>query len=260
MLAAGDPLYGIDEELLTRLRPELIVTQAQCDVCAVRYADVVDFVARVPELAATRVVALNPMSLADVLLDVQRVADAAGAGERGRDVVAGLTRRVDSVGRATGSLRADERPRTAIIEWTEPLMLAGNWTPELLTLAGGVCPLATAGRHSEYVAWKQVREFDPEVIVVAPCGFDLERSMQEAAGLFEVGGTFRRTCHNTGPSHDGAAVRNRRVVVVDGNAYFNRSGPRLVESLEMLGHLLHPGRLPRPGWVEEGREPWRVIS
>jgi iron complex transport system substrate-binding protein len=151
------------------------------------------------------------------------------------------------VRRATESLRDDARPRTAIVEWTEPMMLAGNWTPELLSLGGGTCPLAIAGRHSAYVAWEQVRAFDPEMIVVAPCGFDLARSMKEAAGLALLPGW-----------QDVAAVRNRRVVVVDGNAYFNRSGPRLVESLEMLGHLLHPERVPRPGWVKAGSEPWRV--
>lgn len=248
LLAAGEPLYGIDEKLIARLRPELIVTQAQCDVCAVRYDDVVDFVARTAELAATRVVALNPMSLGDVLRDIERLAEAAGVADIGREVVAGLERRVELVQRATESLRADARPRTAIIEWTEPMMLAGNWTPELLELAGGVCPLTTAGRHSEYVAWEQVRTFDPEVIVVAPCGFGLERSMQEAAGL-----ALLPEWQNV------AAVRNRRVVVVDGNAYFNRSGPRLVGSLEMLGHLLHPERVLRPAWVEEGRDPWRVV-
>lgn len=248
MLAAGEPLYGIDARLLAQLQPELIVTQAQCDVCAVRYADVLDLVARTPALAQSRVVALNPMSLADVLADVRRIADAADVAERGRELALCLQQRIDAVIRAIEPLAASERPRTAIVEWTEPLMLAGNWMTELLTLAGGACTLAVAGRHSEYVAWERIVAFDPQAIVVAPCGFGLERSLREAAAL------------SSRPSwRELSAVRDRRVYAVDGNAYFNRSGPRLVDSLEILAHLLHPDRVPRPSWANEPNPPWQAV-
>lgn len=249
MLAQGQPLYGVDAALLARLRPELIVTQAQCDVCAVRYADVVDLVARTPELAPTRVVALNPMSLDDVLGDIGRIAEAAGVTERGAVYVASLRCRIEAVADQTQRLTVAQRPRTALIEWTEPLMLSGNWMPELLELAGGVCPLTAARRHSEYVDWQRLAEFDPQAIVVAPCGFDLARSIEEARTLPARPEWSRM-----------AAVRSGRVYVVDGNAYFNRSGPRLVDSLEMLAHLLHPQVIGRPAWAEDGMLPWREFA
>jgi iron complex transport system substrate-binding protein len=235
--------------LLAELGPELIVTQAQCDVCAVRYADVVALVERTPELVLSRVVALNPMSLADVLADVRRVAEAAGAGERGAEYVETLRRRIDAVRVKTASLGDGKRLRTALIEWTEPLMLSGNWMPELLELAGGFCPLAAAGRHSQYVEWPRLVEFDPEAIVVAPCGFDLKRSYEEARSLVERAEWASLS-----------AVRAGRVYVVDGNAYFNRSGPRLVDSLELLAHLLHPEFVGRPAWVDERASPWRRLE
>jgi iron complex transport system substrate-binding protein len=247
MLAAGEPLYGIDDALLAELQPELIVTQAQCDVCAVRYADVIDLVSSIPALARTKVLALNPMSLGDVLADIRRVAEAASVPTCGEDFVVGLSRRVGEVKSATKSLSPGDRPRTALIEWTNPIMLAGNWMPELLELAGGQCSLTAAGQHSQYISWDDVVAFDPEVIIVAPCGFDMPRSIAEAASLPAL------------PAwNDLAAVRHNRVYVADGNAYFNRSGPRLVDSLEILAHLLHPDRVPPPACVQEP-PPWRSL-
>jgi iron complex transport system substrate-binding protein len=246
MLASGETLYGIDAALLAELQPDLIVTQAQCDVCAVRYADVVDLVSSTLELANTKVVALNPMSLTDVLADIRRVAEAAGVAARGEEVVAQLSHRIAKIQRATECLSPGQRPRTALIEWTNPIMLAGNWMPELLELAGGQCALTTAGRHSGYIAWDKIVAFDPEVIVVAPCGFDLPRSLEEAASLPAL------------PAWKNlSAVRNRRVYVADGNAYFNRSGPRLVDSLEILAHLLHPERVSPPTWSHNQSPPWQ---
>ncbi len=249
MLAAGAALYGVDAKLLAELRPDLIVTQAQCDVCAVRYADVLDVVERTPALADARVVALNPMSLDDVLVDIQRVAEAAGVDDRGAAYVGRLRGRIDAICQQTRTLADADRPRTALVEWTEPLMLAGNWMPELLALAGGTCPLATVGRHSEYVDWQRIVEFDPQAIVVAPYGFDLARSIEEAQSL------------RARPQwSELSAVRCGRVYVVDGNAYFNRSGPRLVDSLEILAHLLHPQRVARPAWLTERTLPWRIME
>ncbi|MEX2187650.1 MAG: cobalamin-binding protein [Pirellulales bacterium] len=248
MLAAGEALYGVDENLLAELRPGLIVTQAQCDVCAVRYADVLDVVERTPALAGARVVALNPMSLDDVLADIRRVAEAAGVDDGGAAFVGRLSGRVGAVRERTGRLVERDRPRTALVEWTEPLMLAGNWMPELLELAGGTCPLATAGQHSGYVDWSRIVEFDPQAIVVAPCGFDLERSLLEARTLPALPQWSRLS-----------AVRSGRVYVVDGNAYFNRSGPRLVDSLEMLAHLLHPRLVARPAWLVGEAPPWQAL-
>lgn len=231
-------LYEIDVDRLAALRPELIVTQAQCDVCAVRYADVVDAVQLRPELAGAAIVALNPLSLADVLQDIRRVGQAAGCEDAAVRYVAALEARVASIRQRTDSLASESRPRVACLEWIEPPMLAANWTPQLVDWAGGNGGNVLAGRHSTYARWEDVVAFDPEVIVVMPCGFDLPRTLVEAQVL---------------PSflHWGelSAVRRGRVFAVDGNAYFNRSGPRLVESLEILAHLVHPELFAPPAGI-----------
>ncbi|HUE71861.1 MAG TPA: cobalamin-binding protein [Pirellulaceae bacterium] len=234
-LAAGEPLYELDRPLLVRLAPDLIITQAQCDVCAVKLADVLELVRSTPALQGAQVLALQPAGLEDVLLDIEAIGRAAGAEEAARKYVAGLVARIDRVQAVTGRLDRSERPRVVCIEWTDPLMTAGNWVPELVELAGGESLLAAKGQHSPYVSWDQIRAANPEVIVVAPCGFDLPRTLVEAETLRHLPGWKEL-----------AAVRNRRVWAVDGNAYFNRSGPRIVDSLEILAHVLHPDCFPLP--------------
>ncbi|MCI0360133.1 MAG: ABC transporter substrate-binding protein [Planctomycetaceae bacterium] len=243
VLQAGQPLYEIDAELLCRLAPELIVTQAQCDVCAVRLADVQELVRSRPELRRTRVLALNPESLDDVLSDVFRIGQTCGAHERAEQFVGQRRARIGAVTRVTSELPDNTRPGVVCIEWVAPLMAAGNWTPELIELAGGMPGLATAGEHSGYVQWADIQALDPDVLFVAPCGFDLARSRLEAEQLRSLPGFASL-----------AAVASGRAYVLDGNAYLNRSGPRLVESLELLAALLHPGRFPPPmGELAEGR-------
>jgi iron complex transport system substrate-binding protein len=220
---SGAALYELDRELLVRLAPELIVTQAQCDVCAVRYRDVLDLVAAEPLLRQTHVVALNPTSLADVLADIHRVAAAAHALEPvAASVVASLQRRIDQVVQQP----IEVRPRVVCLEWLDPLMTAGNWTPELIELAGGQSCLAESERHSEYTTWDQVRDCNPDVLLIAPCGFDLYRSQQESRRLWQLPGFADLT-----------AVQFGRAFVLDGNSYLNRSGPRLVDTVEILAAL-----------------------
>jgi iron complex transport system substrate-binding protein len=233
--AAGAPLYEIDADRLAALAPDLIVTQAQCDVCAVRYADVVDLARSRPELQNTKVVALNPQSLGDVLKDILRVGEAAGAMDRAAAFVAELQRRMRNVERTSLDRAGSQRPKVVIIEWVEPLMLAANWMPELIERAGGRCDVT--GAHSAYTQWSTLESYDPEVIVVAPCGFDLARTRLEAQSLPRQPIWSRLS-----------AVHNRRVFLADGNAYFNRSGPRLVDTLELLAHLIHPRHVPPPTW------------
>jgi iron complex transport system substrate-binding protein len=235
LLEAGEPLYEIDRDLIRSLEPELIVTQAQCDVCAVRYQDVIDFVAAEPSLAATKVVALNPQSLGEILGDIQRVGEAAGASDRAQSFVELLQRRV---ARATAPLQP-VRPKVVCLEWLIPLMAAGNWTPELIELAGGESCLAQSGKHSGYVEWEAVRACDPDVLLIAPCGFDLARSEIEARQLWQLPGFSERK-----------AVKNGRAFVIDGNAYLNRSGPRIVDSLEILAHLIRPDEVPPPSMTK----------
>ena len=228
-LAAGQPLYDLDAELICRLAPDLVVTQAQCDVCAVRHADVVDLVRARPELRSAGVVALNPQSLDDVLADIGRIGRAAEAASAAEALIESLRRRIDCIASRTAKLPEAARPRVVCIEWVEPLMAAGNWTPGLIDLAGGRSGLAVPGRHSGYISPDELSEFDPEVLLIAPCGFDLARSRQEAARLAQLPGFGELS-----------AVKTGRAFVLDGNAYLNRSGPRLVESLEILAHLIQP--------------------
>ena len=240
LLGAGGALYEIDRELICRLAPDLIVTQSQCDVCAVRHQDVLDLVAAEPRLHGTRVLALNPMSLDDILSDIRRVADAAGASAAGERYLASLQRRIDRV--IQGAKARDSGPRVVCLEWLEPLMTAGNWTPDLIALAGGKSYLATAGRHSGYASWPAVVECNPDVLLIAPCGFDLPRSLVEAQGLWHLPGFA-----------DLSAVKSGSAYVLDGNAYLNRSGPRIVDTLEILAALFH-------GTDPEPRTAWARLS
>jgi iron complex transport system substrate-binding protein len=221
ILEEGLSVYRVDAAALDALAPDVIVTQAQCAVCAVSLADVEE-AARCFVRSRPRVVSLEPNALADVWADIERVAEALGAPERGRALVAGLRGRVDAIAE-----RARARPprRVAVIEWIDPLMTAGNWMPELCALAGGVSLFGEAGKHSPYLSWEALCAADPEVIVVTPCGFELARTRAELPVLAAL------------PGYDRLAAR---VVLADGNAFMNRPGPRLVESLEILAEILHP--------------------
>jgi iron complex transport system substrate-binding protein len=229
--------------LIRRLQPDLIVTQAQCDVCAVKYQDVVDFVAAEPALAATRVLALKPESFSEVVAQVDLVGQATGLVKEASTYKRELLRRYNDVVSKTKPEQFHQRAVVAVIEWTEPLMAAGNWTPELVEAAGGTSVGAKAGEASGYIAWLDIVAARPEVLIVAPCGFNLDRSMIEAWRLTQLPG-YR----------DLPAVANQRAYVIDGNAYLNRSGPRIVDSLEILAHLIRPELFgPREGEMAEGR-------
>jgi iron complex transport system substrate-binding protein len=219
-------VYDVDADLLRRLRPDVIVTQAQCEVCAVSLSDVERAVCGWPE-GGPRVVTLNPNSLADVWDDIARVAAGLGVPERGAALVARLRGRMAAVAEKARGL---PRPTVACLEWLDPLMAAGNWVPELVELAGGVNLFGAAGKHAPWMTWEQLRDRDPEVIVALPCGLELGRTRAEMASL---------TRRADWPLL--RAVRAGRVYVADGNQFFNRPGPRLAESLEILAEALHPG-------------------
>ena len=225
-LARAVSIYEVDAALLRRLRPDLVITQTQCEVCAVTPADVERAMCELTERPA-RVLALEPDGLDDVWSDIGSVAGALGVSAAGDALVAELRARVAAIGDRAASL--GRRPRVAVIEWIEPLMAAGNWMPELVTLAGGVNLFGEARRHSPWMTWEALVEADPDVIVVSPCGLDLARTTAELAALASRPGW---------PALQ--AVRAGRVVLADGNAYFHRPGPRLVESLEILAEALHP--------------------
>jgi iron complex transport system substrate-binding protein len=248
-LAAGEPLYDVDEELLTRLKPDLIVTQAQCDVCAVRLSDVEAVVARMPEGNRPRIVSLNPSSLDDVLREIELLGSAAGVPQATAEYLTQLRARIECVRGSAAAIVGENRPRRVVlIEWIEPLMLSGNWLPEMLELAGGEHALTTAGAHSSYVAWANVVKYDPEVVIVAPCGFGLQRTLEEVSLLTKLPGWDEL-----------AASRAGRVYALDGNAYLNRSGPRLVDSLEILAHLIYPEQIPVPACVANRSQLWQRL-
>lgn len=250
MFAASDrPLYELDERLLLDVAPDLIVTQAQCDVCAIKYDEVMRLVRDHALLGHTQVVALSPSLLNDVFDDILRVGRAASRVAAAESYVARLQQRVQRVRESTAALPESRRPRVVCIEWVEPLMIAANWTPQLVEFAGGKNGLSTGGRHSEYCRWQDIVAYDPEVLVLIPCGFDLARTLREVAGLPDYEGW-----------RDVAAVRDGRVFAIDGNAYFNRSGPRLVDTLEILAHLLHPARFDPPASVPDPPRVWSAFS
>jgi len=219
-------IYRVDAERLRELEPDVVLTQDQCEVCAASLGDVeaalAEWTGRTP-----RVVSLRPATLADVWGDVERVATALDAESRGKTLVAELTGRVDAIGERAEAL--EPRPRVACLEWIDPPMGAGNWMPELVALAGGRPLFGRAGEHSPWLDWEELRRADPDVLAVLPCGFSLERVARELGPLRAQPGW-----------RDLRAVREGRVYLLEGNQYFNRPGPRLVESLEILAEILHP--------------------
>jgi iron complex transport system substrate-binding protein len=226
ILQEGLSVYRVDSERLRALRPEVIITQSHCEVCAVSLKDVERAVFEWLD-SRPRVVSLAPNALADVWRDIESVAEAIGRPERGRELVERLRGRISELAEKVGGL--DERPTVAAIEWIEPLMAVGNWMPELIALAGGTNLFGEAGKHSPWMTFEELVTNDPEVIVVLPCGFDIARTRADMPVL-----ASRREWRNL------RAVKNGRVFVADGNQYFNRPGPRVVESLEILAEILHP--------------------
>jgi iron complex transport system substrate-binding protein len=220
-------IYRVDADKLRQLRPDVIVTQVQCEVCAVSLKDVEEAVCSWVD-SRPRIVSLAPNELTDVWADIRRVADALGAAERGEALVRRLQQRMTDIAqRSAGGSPA--LPTVACIEWLDPLMSAGNWMPELVGMAGGRMLFGTAGKHSPRLAWDDVVAADPEVILVMPCGWDIVKSRQELPVLVQKSEWPRLR-----------AVQERRVYIADGNQFFNRPGPRLVESLEILAEVLHP--------------------
>ncbi len=233
-LHQGLSVYHLDDELLAKLEPDLILTQELCEVCAPSF-DEVRQAARVLH-GDVDIVSLEPASLEDVLDTIRVVGDATGRVERADDLIEQLRTRIDRV-RERASLASD-RPRTLAIEWLEPPFVGGHWVPEMIELAGGEA-MNGPGEPSEEIAWADVARFDPEVIAVMPCGFAPERTAEELDLLIE---------HDLWP--DLKAVKGDRVHVVHGSFYFNRPGPRLVDGVEILASLIHPdefGDLELPG-------------
>lgn len=226
LVEQGLSLYHVDAERLRELAPEVILTQTLCEVCAVTPQDLARAVGSWTGVPPT-IVSLAPNRLEDVWADVLRVGQALGHEQRAQRFVAELRRRVEQLTGRAGKLTP--RPRVACIEWIEPLMAAGHWMPELVARAGGENLFGRAGEPSPWLGWEELREADPDVLLLLPCGFGIERTRHELGPLVaQTGWAGLR------------AVRAGRVYLLEGNHYFNRPGPRLVESLEILCEVLHP--------------------
>jgi len=219
----GRAIYELDEDRVRALAPDLIVTQALCSVCAVSH-DQVQALAEDLD-PAPEVLALDPHTLGEALGDVRTLAEATQTRDAGVDLVQAAAQRIDRVRLA---VRAAPRLRVAAIEWLDPPYVAGHWTPQLIEYAGGIDPLGLAGEPSERRSWEELVAAQPDVVVVMPCGYDAERAREEAYAYAD----------------ELAALGAERVVAVDAAAFFSRPGPRLVDGLELLAHVLHPDRVP----------------
>jgi iron complex transport system substrate-binding protein len=240
----GLSVYRVDAEALAALAPDVILTQDHCEVCAVSLADVE---------AATctwtgrpvQIISLKPDSLPDAYADIRKVAQALQAPEAGDALVKQMQERIAAV---AARVAGRTRPRVAFIEWVEPLMAGGNWMPELVEAAGGHNLFGVAGKHSDWMQWDEIRAANPDAVVVAPCGYDLARCLEELPLLQAKPGWT-----------DLAAVSAGRVYFADGNAYFNRPGPRLADTVEILAGMLHPdaGAGPCRSDTVAARRAWR---
>lgn len=217
MLANEISVYRVHSQLLRELEPDVIVTQIQCDVCAVSLRDVETSIAGWLGVDAPRIVALNPSTLASIFADVEAVGEAIG--RESRDVVTQMGNRIAEIARRAA--RASLRPRVVTIEWISPLMTAGNWIPEMIELAGGECLFSRAGEHSPWIDPAEVARANADVVIVFPCGFPIERTLADLPLL-------------------DAGLRGAPIFVADGNQFFNRPGPRIVESVEILAEIIHP--------------------
>lgn len=225
ILQEATSVYRLDADQLKQLMPDILVTQTQCEVCAVSLAEVERVACEWLDTPA-QIIALEPNTLADVFADFKRVADALGVPERGQQLVADIQQRMAFIAQRSRHL---PKPRVATIEWIDPLMSAGNWMPELIELAGGSNLFGMAGEHSPWLTWDALQKANPDVIVILPCGYDMATTERELPAL---------TTHPLW--HELRAVQTGQVYITDGNQYFNRPGPRLVESLEILAEIFHP--------------------
>jgi iron complex transport system substrate-binding protein len=227
----GEAIYELDEHRLRELEPDLIVTQELCPVCAVSYDDVCKVASTIS--TQPRVVALDPHTLGESFGDVRTIAQLTDSRDAALDLIARQRARVDAVRVA---VRGAERVPAVALEWLDPIFIAGHWTPQIIELAGGIDVLGFAGEHSERASWSMVAAAAPRVAVCMPCGYDAQRSAEEAHAHADA---LR-------------SVGAERVVAVDAAAYFSRPGPRLVDGLELMAHVLHPDLVPEaPGTVHE---------
>jgi iron complex transport system substrate-binding protein len=226
ILTASLSIYDIDKELIASLKPDLIITQAQCEVCAVSLKDVEESLSDFLN-TDTQIISLQPNTLSDIFNDIAEIAIELNVKEKGEILIEDLNDRIDLVKHKLKFF--PNKPKVANIEWLSPMMLAGNWMPELVNIAGGSPILTQNGKHSPFIEWQQIYDENPDIIIISPCGYTINQTLKEIDLLLNLPGW-----------RDLAAVKNNRVYIADGNAYFNRSGPRVVDTIEMLAEMITP--------------------
>lgn len=239
LLQEGLSVYRVDEEVLAELDPDVIITQDHCEVCAAS-------VQEVKEAARSRlgndvtIVSVSPTDLSSVVNAIRTIAQAIDAEDAAEQLTGQMKTKLQSIQQQTAKLR---HPKVLPIEWMDPLMSGGNWIPELIQLAGGTPLGAEAGSHSPYMQWKDIHKYQPDIITIMPCGYTIEQTLSEISHLTDRSGWNQLQ-----------AVKNKQVYLADGNQYFNRPGPRLVESTQILGEIIHPslfrnGYSRSRGWI-----------
>lgn len=226
ILADALSVYTVKREIIKQLAPDVVITQAQCEVCAVSLQDVEEALDNFLDKPA-KIVSLQPTRFNDIFNDIKNVAAALNVIAAGDALVEDLQERVDIIRHKLKYV--EDKPTVACIEWLEPLMVSGNWIPELVSIAGGSSILAEAGKYSPFVSWDDIQQNDPEIIIVMPCGFSIERTIKEIDLLLNQPGFATLK-----------AVKNNRLYITDGNQYFNRPGPRIVDSVEILAEIIFP--------------------
>lgn len=242
LLGSALSLYNVDTDLIVRLQPDVVITQAQCEVCAVSLEEVEHALAGKLHKDA-KIVSLEPKLFDDIFADIRNVAPALNVRQKGEELIEDLEERINIIRHKLKFISDTEKPTVACIEWIEPMMISGNWVPEMVALAGGTPILAKAGKHSPYIDWTDIRLADPDIIVLMPCGFSIERTMRELDVLLQLPGFA-----------DLKAVKDNRVYIADGNQYFNRPGPRIVDSVEVLAEIINPKQFifghEGSGWIK----------
>jgi iron complex transport system substrate-binding protein len=226
LLSDALSVYTVKREIIKQLNPDVVITQAQCEVCAVSLQEVEEALENYLDKQA-HIISLQPNSLEDIFNNILEVAATLNVTPKGDQLIEDLQERVDIVRHKLKFV--ENKPTVACIEWLEPMMVSGNWVPELVSIAGGASVLAEAGKHSPFIQWNDIRLQDPEVIIVMPCGFSIARTLKEIDLLLELPGFAELN-----------AVKNDRLYIADGNQYFNRPGPRIVDSIEILAEIIHP--------------------
>jgi iron complex transport system substrate-binding protein len=224
-MKSGESLYVVDTDRLKELAPDVIITQDLCQVCAPSGPEAKKALAVVP--ASTKVLYLSPHSLEDVFANIRSVGEATGTLDKAKELIYQL--RLRAVNVQTRAFRIKKKPKVFVLEWLDPPFNAGHWVPDMVEIAGGAPDMAAAGKDSVRVTWDRVREFNPDVLIVSPCGYHLDRALKEAEILKRY------------PYPDiTSAFRNGRVYAVDADSYLSRPGPRVVDGIDLLAHILHP--------------------